>query len=133
LRAGDPGLLNAENGILQMWLELGMVGLALLFAMLIRTSRNGWTCLMRGGRDAATEWFLAVLFITWLSVLDGDKFMMPHTIEWTLYVLADIGLATRARALRRQPVPIIPATQTGSIVRHSRGSHPFRVSVRLRF
>jgi O-antigen ligase len=133
LRASDPGLLNAENGILQMWLELGIVGLALLFAMLIRTSRNAWTCLVRGGRDAATEWFLAVLFITWLSVLDGDKFMMPHTIEWTLYVLADIGLATRARALRRQPVPIVPATPTGSIVRHSRGSHPFRVSVRLRF
>jgi O-antigen ligase len=133
LRAGDPGLLNAENGVLQLWLELGLVGLAILSAMLIRTCRNAWTCLNRGGLDGSTEWYLAILFITLLSIGDGDKFMMPHTIEWTLYVLADIGLATRARALRRRPVPIVPAKPTRSIVRHSGGSHPFRVSVRLRF
>jgi exopolysaccharide production protein ExoQ len=132
LMAGDPGLLNAENGILQMWLELGVVGLALLFVMLIRTSRNGWTCLVRGGRDAATEWFLAILFITWLSVGDGDKYMMPHSIEWTMYVLADIGLAAKARALRRLPSRVAPKKPT-NIVPRSDSSRALQISVRLRF
>lgn len=105
MMANDPGLMNAENGILQLWLELGFVGVAMMVGLLIRTCRNGWLCITRGGRDTATEWYLALLFITVLSVGDGDKFMLPHTLEWALYVLADIGLATKARALAERTIP----------------------------
>ena len=98
MMAGDPGLMNAENGILQLWLELGAVGIALLAILLMRTLRNAWICLTRGGLRV-TEWYFTILFITLLSIGDGDKFLLPHTLEWTLYVLADIGLASQARLL----------------------------------
>ncbi|MFL5627866.1 MAG: O-antigen ligase family protein [Ktedonobacteraceae bacterium] len=94
------GLANAENGILQLWLELGLIGAALLLASLIRSCRNAIKCWQSLSGSGQTEWYLLVLFLTLLALVDGDKVMYPHTIEWTLYVAADLGLAIAAKRAR---------------------------------
>ena len=40
---------------------------------------------------------MSMLFIAVLSLVDGDKFMYPHSIEWTMLILADVGLAQQAK------------------------------------
>jgi exopolysaccharide production protein ExoQ len=99
LAAGDPHLSNAENGVLQMWLELGLVGVLLVMFMLVRTTRNALACLKSDTPNYAL-WYMTILFITLLSLIDGDKFMLPTALEWVMFIMADIGLANEARRVR---------------------------------
>lgn len=96
LATGFAGLSNAENGILQLWLEVGLVGVVLLLLLLLRTCKNAVIC-FRSDSPGYVIWYISLLFITLLSLVDGDKFMFPHAIEWTMYVLADAGLAMEAK------------------------------------
>jgi exopolysaccharide production protein ExoQ len=98
LATGDTGLSNAENGILQLWLEIGLVGVLLLSLLLLRTCRNAIIC-FRSDSPGYVIWYISLLFITLLALVDGDKFMFPHAIEWTMYVLADAGLAMEAKRI----------------------------------
>jgi exopolysaccharide production protein ExoQ len=99
LATGYAGLGNAENGVLQLWLEIGLVGVAVLFLMLLRTCKNAATC-FRADSPGYVIWYISLLFLTLLALVDGDKFMVPHAIEWTMYILADVGLAMEAQRLR---------------------------------
>jgi O-antigen ligase len=99
IAAHDPGLSNAENGILQLWLELGLIGVILLGFILLRTCRNAIACL-RSDTPEYAIWYMSILFITLLSLIDGNKFMFPNAIEWTMFVMADVGLAREARRVR---------------------------------
>jgi exopolysaccharide production protein ExoQ len=99
LATGYAGLGNAENGVLQLWLEVGLVGVALLFLMLMRTCKNAATC-FRVDSPGYVIWYMSLLFLALLALVDGDKFMVPHAIEWTMYIVADVGLAMEAKRLR---------------------------------
>jgi O-antigen ligase len=96
---GDPGLNNAENGVLQIWLELGIIGVAMLFAMLFRTTKNAIAC-FRSNTPNYAIWYMSILFITLLALIDGSKFMLWGSIDWMMYIMADIGLATEARRVK---------------------------------
>jgi exopolysaccharide production protein ExoQ len=99
IATGDPGLGNAENGVLQLWLELGIVGLFILFALLARACRNAIRC-FRSDTPGYVLWYMSMLFIALISIPAGDKFMYPHSIEWTMLILADAGLALQAKRIR---------------------------------
>jgi O-antigen ligase len=100
LAASDLSLGNAENGVLQLWLELGSVGVILLVLMLFRTVRNSLIAL-RANPSSYVEWYACVAFYSVLSLVDGGKFMYPHAIDWVLYLIADAGLAAEVSRLRR--------------------------------
>ena len=95
----DPGLSNAENGVLQIWLELGLVGVLILLATLFRTCKNAVACFRSNTPDYAI-WYMSILFINMLALVDGNKFLLWTSIEWVMYIMADIGLATEARRVR---------------------------------
>ncbi len=99
LMANDPGLMNAENGILQLLLELGLVGIVVLLVVLARACVNAARCAYRGNPQY-TDWYLSIIFLTVLALFNGNKFMFPNDIEWTLLVMAYAGLAREARRLR---------------------------------
>jgi O-antigen ligase len=96
---GDPNLSNAENGVLQLWLELGLIGVIMLFALLFRTCRNAVAC-FRTNTPGYAIWYMSILFITLLALVDGSKFMLWTSIDWMMYLMADIGLANEAKRLR---------------------------------
>jgi O-antigen ligase len=99
IATGDPALGNAENGVLQLWLELGLVGVLIVFAILLRATVNAIRCL-RSDTPEYALWYMSMIFIAVLSLVDGDKFMYPHAIEWTMLILADAGLAAQAKRIR---------------------------------
>jgi hypothetical protein len=43
-----------------------------------------------------TLWCATNVFLTVLSLVDGDKIMFPNTVEWVLYVISYISLASMA-------------------------------------
>jgi len=97
MAAADISLGNAENGVLQMWLEIGLVGVAILAVMLIRTCRNAAKVIFRKDAPAYVDWYFGVVVFTLLSLVDGAKFLMPHALYWMMYVVADVGLAAEVR------------------------------------
>lgn len=98
----DPTLSNAENGVLQLWLEMGLTGVLMLFYVLLRTCRNAIAC-FRGNTPNDAIWYLAILFYNMLSLFDGNKYLLWTSIEWVMFVMADIGLANEARRVRLLP------------------------------
>lgn len=101
LSARCIALANAENAVLQIWLELGLVGISCLAVSLFVACKNALTCI-RQGQTPYTRWCSMILFVTLLALVDGDKIMSPHTIEWLFYVVAYIGLADEAGKLRKE-------------------------------
>jgi exopolysaccharide production protein ExoQ len=92
LMSQDLALSNAENGMLAMWLELGLVGVAIVLLMVWRTSRLARACL-RVSSSPAVLWYATFLFFSGIYfILAGGKVMLPHSIDWTMYVITDAGL-----------------------------------------
>jgi exopolysaccharide production protein ExoQ len=99
LMPGNTTLANAENGILQMWLELGVLGTSVLMFILLQSCRNALFCL---GRDpsAFIRWNCAILFLSMIGLINGDKFMLPDTLEWVFVVTTYVNLAEEVRRIR---------------------------------
>jgi hypothetical protein len=43
------------------------------------------------------------LFLEILALVDGQRYMIPHSIEWTIFVMANAGLAMEAKRIRAFP------------------------------
>jgi exopolysaccharide production protein ExoQ len=102
LATGFRNLANAENGILQLWLELGFVGVAIFLYTLFRACKNVLFCL-RLDAPNYVKWYAAIIFLEVLALVDGGKFMFPNSLDWILYVVACLGLALHAERLRTNP------------------------------
>jgi exopolysaccharide production protein ExoQ len=100
MAVGNVNLTNSENGILEMWLELGVVGVSLLVLTIAQACRNGLRAFSSSSSSPAVGWFLMIVFMHLLSFVDGEKLMFPHTIEWLLLVTAYVGLAREARQVQ---------------------------------
>lgn len=101
LRSGRLDLGNAENPVLQIWLDLGLIGVACLFLSLFQACRNIALCLVNNP-SKYVQWCALMIFLNLAAVLGGDKIMFPHTIEWLLYVVAFVGLSVEARRIRNR-------------------------------
>jgi exopolysaccharide production protein ExoQ len=99
IAAGDPALNNAENGILGMLLELGIVGMLALSWPLVKGVVNAFRC-FRSNTPNYVLWYMVLLFFTLLSLVDGNKFMVPNAIEWPAFMMAYVGLAEEARRVK---------------------------------
>jgi exopolysaccharide production protein ExoQ len=96
---GGTALGNAENGVLQMWLEMGGLGLLILFLILADLIRMSLTCFRLDNSDF-NRWCMCMVFLGVIyGLIAGDKFMHPHTIEWTILALVYVNLKNSVRAL----------------------------------
>ncbi len=98
---GATNLGNAENGVLGMWLELGAVGVAIVGLILFQLSRMA-VVLFSKDRSRYFGFCLCITFLTLASLVNGDKFMYPHTLEWTLLVVAYASMNAELRANRNE-------------------------------
>lgn len=99
IAAGDLSLGNAENGVLQLWLELGLVGVFLLGLSLFRTCRNA-LILLRSNTERYVDCYFMILVFTLLSLVDGMKLFYPHLWPWIFYVMADAAMAAEVLQIR---------------------------------
>jgi exopolysaccharide production protein ExoQ len=89
----------AHNGVLDLWLGLGLVGVGLFAYSIFQAVRNGVTCL-RGGDSPAAEWFLCIIWLTIASNVAELTLMVPDDLAWIMYVLACVGLSQEATRVR---------------------------------
>jgi exopolysaccharide production protein ExoQ len=91
----------AENGILEMWLELGAVGLFLIFMPIVRAIRQSARLLSARYYNPRVGWFATILFLEIVSNIEAGAVLTPVTLNWTLTIIAVVGLAKEFR--NREP------------------------------
>lgn len=80
-------VFHAQNGFLELWLELGLIGLALFALSYARAWRRLWPMLCRG-EVGCVLWPIFVLALILLYDLDEISLLIYNGIFWTLYVSA---------------------------------------------
>ncbi|HTV04330.1 MAG TPA: O-antigen ligase [Acidobacteriaceae bacterium] len=80
-------VFHAHNGFLEIWLNLGLIGLALFALSYARAWRRLWPTL-RAGRVEHVLWPVIVLSLVLLYNLDENALLTYNGIFWVLYVTA---------------------------------------------
>jgi O-antigen ligase len=91
----------AHNGILEVFLQLGSVGVAVLFVTLVQAIRNAWFC-YQNDRTGKFDWYIALIVLTIFYNVDEETLLFPNALSSMLYIIACCGLAQGAWQLRRQ-------------------------------
>jgi exopolysaccharide production protein ExoQ len=100
-------LAQAQNGFLDVMLEMGLVGLSIVLLVFGFAFRDGLVCLFQS-RDQtqlrAVEWYLAIVVLTLFYNLDESFLFDPKHLGSMMFLLACVGLRIewlRLRASRR--------------------------------
>ena len=80
-------VFHAHNGFLEIWLELGAVGLALFALSYCRAWRLVWPRLQQGEIDRVM-WMVFVLALVLFYDLDENTLLIYNGLFWVLYVAA---------------------------------------------
>jgi O-antigen ligase len=84
-------LSQAQNGFLDMWLGLGVVGVALIAIMVLKSMRNATRCFEVNDSGVYVRWCIVVIFSVLLYNV-GESSLGLLQMVWFLFVLAYIGL-----------------------------------------
>jgi exopolysaccharide production protein ExoQ len=104
LEMGWLGLAGAENGVLEMWLELGIVGVLLYVAIFLRAVKDGLYCIGRGASPAVL-WYVSILFYVVATNIEGGLLLAPSNLACILPFVAFVGLRREARRMRQTRTP----------------------------
>ena len=93
------GLSGSENGVLEMWLELGIVGVLLYVLIFLRAVKDAFYCLGRGASSAAL-WYISILFYVVVTNIEGGLLLAPSNLACILPFVAFVGLRYEAQRTR---------------------------------
>jgi O-antigen ligase len=85
----------AHNGILDLWLGLGAVGVGLVLVSIGQAVRNAFICFRRG-RSSSSEWYFCIVLLTLVCNIPEQTLMVPNYLAWIMYVVACVGLNNEA-------------------------------------
>jgi len=104
------GLSYSENGVLDLWLDLGGIGVALYVCVFLRAVKDAAYCLRR---DASpfVMWCTLMLFIVVISNVEGGTILFPSSLACILPIMAYAGLRRERLRLKaaEAPTPIAHA------------------------
>jgi O-antigen ligase len=93
------GISYSENGVLDLWLELGVVGVALYIFLFARAVKDAIYCFQRNA-SPFVMWCSLMLFIVAISNIEGGTLLFPYDLSCILSFVAFVGLQGEARRLR---------------------------------
>jgi exopolysaccharide production protein ExoQ len=91
---------HAHNGLLDVWLQLGGLGVGLFCLSLLGAVRDMLTC-FRPGRPAYIDWYIATVALVIFFSISEPFILEDRSMNWVLYVVACINLRYVAAALRK--------------------------------
>jgi exopolysaccharide production protein ExoQ len=95
-------IYQAQNGIIELWLELGAVGVFLMAVTFVSALRDAISCLQRGPSPAA-NWYIGLIVLTIVYNIDETFLLSVHSVPWLMYIIACAGLAAEANKSRNGP------------------------------
>ena len=99
-------LAQAQNGFLDVMLEMGSAGLVIVLLVFGFAFRDAVVCLMRSHDHAqlrAVEWYLAIVILTLICNFDESFLFEPKHLGSMLFVIACVGLKQEWMRLRVSP------------------------------
>lgn len=93
IRLGWPNIGYAENGFLELALNLGFVGVALALFIIGRALSQGVRLLRSPSYTPRVGWFVVLLFMQLLTNIDGGILLWPASTMWIFTLIAAMGLA----------------------------------------
>jgi exopolysaccharide production protein ExoQ len=84
-------LWQGHNAFLDIWLDLGLVGLGLFLLTLIKAISDGFYCL-KPGRPPEVDWHLSTIFIILALSMTQGQLLIHNSLVILLYFIACIGL-----------------------------------------
>jgi O-antigen ligase len=89
----------AENGFLEIWLQLGTIGLSLTLMLFGRAIWQSVRLLRSRCYTPPVAWFSAIIFLELVTNIEAGIVMDAFSINWTLTLIALVGLANEARTM----------------------------------
>lgn len=96
-------LAQAQNGFLDVTLEMGVLGLAIVLLVFGFAFRDAVVCLLRSREDThlrAVEWYLTIVVLTLIYNLDESFLFDPKHLGSMIFLLACVGLKTERLRLQ---------------------------------
>lgn len=97
LSIGWTNIGYSENGILELALQLGFVGVGLVLIMLGRAVTQAIRLLRSPYYSPRIGWFLTILFLAVLTNIDAGWLLVSDKLDWVLILIACIGLERETR------------------------------------
>ena len=116
LKIGWASIGYAENGILEMGLQLGIVGLVLIFIPIVRAIRQGMRLLQTRNYNPHIGWFCTILFLELATNIEAGSVLAGTTLSWTLTIIAIVGLA---KEYRNRPAAVTIPMNSPAAVRYA--------------
>lgn len=92
-------IAQSQDGVLDVLLSLGGVGLALVMATFLQGFCNAVACFRLGTTDAA-RWYLLIILLTIGYSVGEANLQQPNMLPWMMYIMACAGLAAEVRRAR---------------------------------
>lgn len=92
-----PNIGYAENGLMELALQSGLLGVGLVLAMIARTIGRGIFLLRSRHYSPRVAWYLTILFLVGLTNIDAGWFMTLSTLDWVLILVSCIGMNQEMR------------------------------------
>lgn len=113
-------LAQAQNGFLDVMLEVGVGGLVIVLLLFGFAFRDGVRCLLRSRDDAqlqAVEWYLAIVILTLIYNMDESFLFEPRHLGSMMFLIACVGLKLERMRLQSSGItrqiarPVLPAAR----------------------
>ena len=102
----------AHNGMLEIVLQLGLVGLVIFLITFVNAVKDAATCYRE--RSMGVDWYIGLLFLTVLYNIDEATVVWPTDLLSILYIVACCGLSGTARRLKAESKLIAQTTSAYS-------------------
>jgi exopolysaccharide production protein ExoQ len=89
----------AENGLLDLWLQVGAVGVGLVVLMFAKAIRQATKLIRSQYYTPRVGWFSSVIVLELLANVAGGWLMAGSAIDWLLTLVACLGLANEVRSI----------------------------------
>ncbi|WP_310488212.1 O-antigen ligase family protein [Chamaesiphon sp. VAR_69_metabat_338] len=94
---------NSHNGLLDLWLDLGLLGLGVFSIGLVLSSIRGLVW-VRKCRTADAMWPILYIIYFWLSNQTESALLVQNEIYWLLYVTVVLSLANLKDYMKQLPI-----------------------------
>jgi O-antigen ligase len=95
-----PGIGYSENGLMELALQIGFVGVGLVVAMIGKAVIQGIRLLRSPSYSPRVGWFLTILLLAALTNIEAGWLLTADTLDWVLILIACIGLNAESRGIR---------------------------------
>jgi O-antigen ligase len=92
-------IVHSHNGLLQIWIDLGVLGVALVVYCFLQAFKDASHCLLIR-KSRYFRWCVCIVCLMAVYSFDEPPLMSANNLPWMLFMAACIGLSEGARRLR---------------------------------